>query len=165
VEKIITLLNLLYFIILISNSIIQAQIDTLWTQTYGNSNYDACWSVRQTLDGGYVIAGRTESYGEGLSDVWLIKTDSQGDTLWTQAYGGSSNEHGITAQQTTDGGYIITGSTQSYGAGLYDVWLIKTDDHGDTVWTRTYGGNVDDYGYFVQQTTNGGYIPGHTVPD
>ena len=138
-----------------------AQGDTLWTRTYGGTDYDYSYSVQQTTDGGYIIAGFTGSYGanpDSTSDIWLIKTDSLGDTLWTKTYGGTSDDHGLSVQQTTDGGYIIAGVTNSYGAGGYDVYLIKTDAQGDTLWTRTYGGTDYDCGSSVQQTTDGGYI-------
>jgi len=132
--------------------------DTLWTRTYGGSDFDAGYSVQQTSDGGYIIAGYTESFGAGGYDVYLLKTDSSGDTLWTRTYGGSASDWGNSVQQTSDGGYIIAGYTDSFGAGGYDVYLLKTDSSGDTLWTRIYGGIDDDHGRSVQQTSDGGYI-------
>jgi hypothetical protein len=132
--------------------------DTLWTRTYGGSGWDEGTSVQQTTDGGYVVAGRTDSFGVGYWAVYLIKTDSNGDTLWTRTYGGSSGDVSNSVQQTTDGGYIVAGETNSFGAGEDDVYLIKTDSLGDTLWTRTYGGSSWEQGSSVQQTTDGGYV-------
>ena len=132
--------------------------EPIWTRTYGGSSYDLAYSVQQTSDGGLIVVGSTLSYGAGYSDVYLIKTDVSGNTIWTQTYGGSEGDGGYSVQQTSDGGYILAGYTQSYGAGSKDVYLIKTDVSGDTIWTRTYGGNREDESHSVQQTLDGGYI-------
>jgi hypothetical protein len=137
--------------------------DTLWTKTYGLLLNDIGYSVQQTTDGGYIIAGETFSFGTGSSDVYLVKTDTLGNTLWTRTYGGTDWDGQPSVQQTTDGGYIIAGETFSFGSGSGDVYLVKTDTLGDTLWTRTYGGTDDDDGYSVQQTSDSGYIiAGHT---
>jgi hypothetical protein len=139
--------------------------DTIWTRTYGGSDADVARSVQQTSDGGYIIAGLTNSFGAGNDDVYLIKTDASGDTIWTRTYGGSGDDEGNSVCETSDGGYIIAGKTESFGAGRNDVYLIKTDVSGDTIWTRTYGGSDWDWGYSVQQTSDGGYIiAGWTYP-
>jgi len=132
--------------------------DSLWARTYGRSRSDYGYSVQQTSDGGYIIAGYTESFGPGGYDVWLLKADSSGHLLRTRTYGGSRTDCGYSVQQTSDGGYVIAGWTLSFGAGRGDVYLLKTDSSGDTLWTRTYGGSSDDIGYSVQQTADGGYI-------
>ncbi|MCH7760724.1 hypothetical protein IIA15_04890 [candidate division TA06 bacterium] len=132
--------------------------DTLWTKTYGGTLSDVGTSVQQTSDGGYIIAGYTNSFGAGLFDVYLIKTDSLGDTLWTQTIGDTSNDYGNFVRQTSDGGYVIAGFSNSFGPGDADVYLIRTDSLGDTLWTRTYGGISTDIGYSVQETQDGGYI-------
>ena len=132
--------------------------DTLWTRTHGGTNEEVCYSVRRTFDGGYVVVGYTASYGAGNEDVYLVKTDAVGDTEWTRTYGGLGNDIGFSVQQTPDSGYIIAGYTASYGAGNGDVYLVKTNSSGDTLWTRTYGGTNEEMGYSVQRTLDGGYV-------
>jgi hypothetical protein len=132
--------------------------DALWTRTYGGTGEDYGNSVQQTSDSGYIVAGWTNSFGAGGHDIYLIKTNASGDTLWTRTYGGTGGDEGYSVQQTSDGGYIIAGYTGSFGAGGWDVYLIKTNASGDTLWTSTYGGAYDDWGYSVGQTSDGGYI-------
>jgi len=132
--------------------------DTLWTRTLGGMQDDDGYCVQQTADGGYILVGCTFSFGAGESDVYLVKTDAKGDTLWTRAFGGTSYDYGCSVRQTSDGGYVVAGYTYSFGAGYTDVYLIKTDANGDTLWTRAYGGTLDDYGWSVQQTSDGGYV-------
>jgi len=132
--------------------------DTLWTRVYGGTGRDEGYSVQQTTDGGYVIAGYTNSFGTGNGDVYLVKTNASGDTLWTRTFGGTDYDEGASVQQTADGGYIVAGRTYSFGAGSDDVYLIKTNAQGDTSWTRAYGEEGIDEGYSVQQTADGGYI-------
>jgi hypothetical protein len=132
--------------------------NTIWTQTYGGTGDDGGYSVNQTTDGGYIITGYTNSYGAGRSDVYLVKTDADGDTNWTRTYGGSANDGGYSVNRTTDGGYIITGYTYPFGVLRSEVYLIKTNSSGDTAWTKTYGWVDDDEGFSVNQTSDGGYI-------
>ncbi|MCX6841449.1 MAG: T9SS type A sorting domain-containing protein [candidate division WOR-3 bacterium] len=132
--------------------------NTLWTRTYGDTAHDEGWSVQQTTDGGYIIAGYTLSFGAGDHDVYLIKTDAGGDTQWTRTCGGTGLDAGWSVQQTTDSGYVITGATTSSGAGTEDVYLIKTDAQGNSLWTRTFGSSDIEEGHSVQQTADGGYV-------
>ena len=126
----------------------------LWTKTYDGGLEDHASSFQQTEDGGYILAGSTNSFGAGSHDVWLIKTDANGDTLWTKTYGSTDIEVGNSVKQTTDGGYIIAGDTKSFGAGDYDFWLIKTDSFGDTLWTKTFGGIYEDRAFSVLETAD-----------
>jgi hypothetical protein len=118
--------------------------------------------VQQTSDGGYIITGGTVPLNSAASDVFLIKTDSDGKQKWSQTFDGPGDDVGYSVQQTSDGGYIITGGTKSYdttyNARIYKVWLIKTDSGGKTLWSQILGGAGDDVGYSVQQTSDGGYI-------
>ncbi len=137
--------------------------DTLWTRIYGGVEVDKGYSVQQTTDGGYIIVGETASFGAGGSDVWLLKTDENGDTLWTTLYGGMREEVGYSVQQTTDSGYIITGFADT-GPTSTAILLLKTTTSGQIQWSRYYElGQENNSGYSVQQTTDNGYIiAGHT---
>ncbi|MGC8931577.1 MAG: hypothetical protein ACP5K6_08610, partial [Dictyoglomus sp.] len=93
---------------------------------------DEAYSIQQTTDGGYIVAGYTESFGAGNGDFYIIKLDSNGDKVWEKTYGGSSYDRAYSIQQTTDGGYIVAGGTSSFGAGSADFYIIKTDSEGNT---------------------------------
>jgi hypothetical protein len=106
---------------------------------------------------GYVLAGHTSSMGAGEQDMLLLKTDIDGDLIWVRTYGDTSAERAYALQQTSDGGFIISGMTASMGAGFYDFYLVKTNSSGDTSWTRTFGGTHQEQAYDVKQTADGGY--------
>ena len=134
-----------------------------WTQTYGGAGDDLAHSVIQTIDGGYAIVGRTESYGAGLEDFWLIKTDSVGHMQWNFTYGGTESDEALSLVQTFDGGYAIAGITRSVGTDSGESWLVKTDAGGDLEWSQTYGGKNGDRAYSMVQTADGGYaLAGYT---
>jgi hypothetical protein len=132
--------------------------DTLWTRVYGDSLTDYPYSVQETQDGGFIVCGSTDSRGAGSYDVYLLKTDSQGDTLWSKTFGGPAWDYGRCARRTLDGGYVICGYTESHGSGSFDIWVIRTDSLGDTLWTRTFGGDAADLGRWIEQSRDGGYI-------
>jgi len=131
----------------------------IFTKTYGYKGADWGSFMCETTDGGYVIGGSysTDSTQTDI-DTYIIKTDANGDTLWTRAFGGSGNDYGQYIQQTTDGGYILSGYTNSFGAGDYDAFLLKVNANGDTVFAKTFGGTGDDEANMVTQTSDGGYI-------
>jgi hypothetical protein len=128
----------------------------VWNKTYGGENSEYAYFVQQTSDNGYIIVGSTYSSSTEF-DIWLVKTDSSGNMQWNKTYGGSLDEEAYSVQQTSDGGYIITGFTDSLSDNR-DIWLIKTDPSGNVEWSQTYGGTKDDDAYAVQQTNDGGYI-------
>jgi hypothetical protein len=141
--------------------------DSLWTRTYGGGETEYGASIEVTSDSGYIVAGSTESFGTpGTYGVYLIRTTADGDTLWTRALGGPLFSEGMSVVRTTDGGCVVAGCTESYGAGGSDVYLIGANPSGDTVWTRTFGGIDDDGAFSIQRTTDGGYvIAGQKGPD
>ncbi len=132
--------------------------DQQWSKTFGGISVDYGRSVQQTLEGGYIVAGYTYSYGAGDSDAWLIKTNANGDQQWNWTFGGTLEDGANSVQQTQDGGYVVAGWTMSYAAGKYDAWLLKTDASGKEQWNKTFGGTLNDTVYYVQQTSDGGYI-------
>jgi len=147
---------------------------TQWQKNYGGNLSDYESYAGQTSDGGYIMVGSTNSYSmpsgrtyKGLAgytspvitnDIYLVKTDAAGNQVWAKTYGGPGDELGSCVKQTSDGGYIIVGSTDSFGKGMNDIYLIKTDKYGNVQWNKTYGGSGEDFGIFVQQTPDGGYI-------
>ncbi|MFZ5979020.1 MAG: FlgD immunoglobulin-like domain containing protein [Candidatus Zixiibacteriota bacterium] len=132
--------------------------DTLWTRTFGGDDTDYGYDIEQTSDGGFILVGKTRSYGAGLMDVYLIRTDSLGNEIWSKTFGGTANDDGMSVRQTSDGGFIVCGTTNSFGNGYADVYLIKTNALGDMLWARAYGGAGGDLGYAVRPAAAGGYI-------
>ena len=112
----------------------------LYTRTYGGDSTDYGYDLQETSDGGYVIVGGTRSSGSGEGDVYLIKTDSSGALQWSRTLGGVGNDEGHSVRVTNDNGFIIGGTTSSYGAGYDDFYLIKTDSTGTLTWYKTFGG-------------------------
>jgi len=129
-----------------------------WAKSYGGSGNELAWSIQQTRDSGYIVAGQTTSYGAGYSDYWVLKLDSNGDIKWQKTYGGCMSDEAHSVRQTYEGGYIVAGSTTSYGAGGYDIWVLKLNDWGEVEWQRTYGGCGDEFALSVDDTNEGGFI-------
>ena len=130
-----------------------------WNKIFGGTDGEQARSVQQTTDDGYIVVGYTYSYGAGSRDVWLIKTDENGNEEWNKTFGGAWREVAGSVQQTKDNGYIVAGYiNESYDSDSGDLWLIKTDENGNEEWNKTFGGTRQDYANSVQQTTDDGYI-------
>jgi len=134
-----------------------------WTKTIGGPESEEGNSLIQTSDGGYAIAGYTESFGTGDWDFYVVKLDAKGNLQWTKTIGGPESEWGNSLIQASDGGYTIAGTTTSFGAGWKDVYVVKLDAKGNLQWTKTIGGPKDDWGTSLIRTSDGGYaIAGYT---
>lgn len=153
-----------------------------WQKTYGGTLYDYATAIRQTADGGYIVAGYSGSkdgdvtgthWGGSDDDYWLVKLDASGTISWQQSYGGSGEDQAYSIEQTTDGGYVVTGSSASNdglvsgnhnpGGSKKDFWTLKLDTSGNLSWQICYGGTGDDIAYSIQQTMDMGYILAGTV--
>ena len=130
-----------------------------WNRTIGGAGDDYAFSLAETVDGGYTVAGYTRSYGAGRDDFWLVKTDSSGNAEWNRTYGGWDDEGAISLVLCSDGGYALAGMTESFGYGSDrdDFWLVKTDSFGNMEWNQTYGGTIREYGFCLIQASDGGY--------
>jgi hypothetical protein len=135
----------------------------IWTKVYGGANAEGCSRIIETSDGGFAIAGYTFSFGNGNSDMFLIKTDSLGNTLWTKTYGGIGFEYAYSVEQTNDYGYILAGYSTSNVNRNKNVYIVKTNSNGDAIWTKTYGKDSVDIASSVYKTSDGNYLVcGHT---
>ena len=189
-SKIITLVKaskytalLFFFFFKFSSSIGQEAPEVIWDKTFGGSGLDTLPHIQQTSDGGYIVAGNSESNdgdisdgNNGNSDYWIVKLDGLGNKVWDKTYGGSGDDFARSIQQTSDGGYIVTGYMNSNDGDVtdgnnrdisdfyHDYWIIKLDGLGNKVWDKTYGGSDYEYAESIQQTSDGGYIvAGHTL--
>jgi hypothetical protein len=171
---------LIAFVILINSNSLQAQTALVkqWDKTFGGSNYDQFSSLKQTTDGGYIlgglsfspISGTKSQASKGRDDYWVIKLDASGNKTWDKTLGGSSNDHCSSLQQTSDGGYILGGSSSSpisgdksqanKAQGFDDYWVVKLNANGNKLWDKTIGSSGDDNLTSLQQTSDGGYILG-----
>lgn len=132
--------------------------DTMWTRLYGGFDFDKGYAIDQTSDGGYIVFGLTKSFGQGADDVWLVRLDAYGDTIWIRTFGSEYIDIAFAGRQVSDGGFIAAGYTFSNGTGYSDALLIKTDYDGNMQWEKTYGNQYSERFNSVQQTTDGGYI-------
>ena len=151
--------------------------DIIWQKCFGGTNEDYAYSIQQTSDSGFIVAGYTFSNDgdvsgyHGYFDYWVVKLNSSGDIEWQKCLGGTNNDYANSIQQTSDGGFIVAGYTESndgdvsgYHGGDYDAWVVKLNSSGDILWQKCLGGTIDDRAYSIQQTSDGGFIvAGFTV--
>ncbi|MFC2164013.1 hypothetical protein ACFLT2_03325 [Acidobacteriota bacterium] len=143
-----------YWVIKLNNS-----GDIQWQKVYDTWRTELGYAIQQTDDSGYIVAGTLKlPNNEGADDINIIKLDSNGDIEWQKTYGGGSDEFPWSIKQTDDGGYIVAGETQSFGAGNKDILLIKLDSNGLILWQKTYGGASYEHARYIQETIEGGYI-------
>ncbi|HYV94245.1 MAG TPA: T9SS type A sorting domain-containing protein [Chitinophagales bacterium] len=141
-----------------------------WQKSLGGSSDDYPYSIRQTIDSGFIIAGYSRSNDEdvtgnhGLRDFWIVKLDSLGNMQWQKSLGGSDNEAAYSIQQTTEGGFIVAGSSASndgdvsFNHGSSDCWIVKLDSSGSIEWQKSLGGSYTDEAYSIQQTSDSGFV-------
>ena len=129
----------------------------VWDKTFGGRENDEAYSIIQTEDRGYAVAGFTVLEETGDRDILVIKLDKEGNKVWDRAFGGTSEDWANSIIQTKDGGYMVAGWTSSMGAGKTDVWIVKLDKRGDLIWDKTFGGSENDEAHSIIQTDDGGY--------
>jgi hypothetical protein len=137
----------------------------LWENTYGGTGSDIGFAAAPTADGGGLVCGWTVADSTGSKNVYIVRIDGNGDTLWTRNYGGAEDDFGTALCPVDNGGFVVTGWTESYGGGSDDIYLLRLDDNGDTLWTRTYGDQNQDYGEGVIQNHEGNYMVCGVIQD
>ncbi|GEM_PF-4759393 len=136
-----------------------------WWRTFGGDDDDVAKSVCVADNGDFVIAGYTKSFGAGLSDFWVIRLNTYGDTIWTKTFGGAATDQAFSIKETSDNGFIVAGFTESFGNGSADIWLIKINGNGDAEWSSFAGTEETEVGYSVVQAPDGGYaVAGKQIP-
>jgi len=140
------------------DDVVQPQNVVCWEKTFGGSGSDQASSIQPTVDGGYIVAGDTDSRGEGDSDAWVLKLDANGSLEWDATFGGIDEDKASSIQPTADGGYVVAGDTSSKGAGNSDAWILKLDIDGSLEWDETFGGDEYDEANSIQQTRDLGYV-------
>jgi len=153
-----------------NNNLAFGQVVIDWQKCFGGTAEDQPYSFKQTPDSGYILIGYTFStdgdvtMNHGYKDMWLIKTDKDGNIVWQKTFGGTSSDDGYSIDFTADGGFILCGNSGSIDGdvsgnhGMLDVWLVRTDSLGNIIWQNSYGGNKDEIGNSVIATNDGGFV-------
>lgn len=150
---------ILYFVSLFYVSTPSMAASDGWAATYGGVSFDEAYYIQQTNDGGYIVAGVTDSFGAGGGDIWVLKLRADGTLEWQKTYGKSGGERVFSIQQTGDGGYVLAGDTTSFVFGnkdTPDLLVLKLKSDGAVEWQKTYGGDNYDQASSIQQTSDGG---------
>jgi hypothetical protein len=135
----------------------------VWDLTYGGAVTDLAHSIVALADGGFAVAGNTESKGAGSADVWVLRLDEAGNVVWDQTYGGAEWDYAYSIVALADGGFAVAGRTFSKGAGEEDMWVLRLDEAGNVVWDQTFGGAKWDYAYSIVALADGGFaVAGYT---
>ena len=142
---------------------LDANGNIIWQRTYGGgaTSDDFAHSVRQTLDGGFIVAGHSFVPGStpGNTDFWVLRLDANGGVIWQKKYGGAGGDHNAQVDVTPDGGFFVAGVTASFGAGPNgDFWVLRLDATGNIIWQKTYGGSGTEYAYSMKSTSDGGAV-------
>jgi len=132
-------------------------VEIVWESTYGGTDDDWAFDVIECADGGLLVGAITYSFGNGWGDIWLIRTDEDGNPQWSQAYGGTDGDYGDTILELDDGGFLVAGYTNSFGAGGYDAWLLRVDTDGNHLWNQTFGGPGNDWCFDAVECSTGGF--------
>jgi len=156
-----SLLSIVLLLLSVMVGFAQLPPDTLWTKTFPGIYSDIARQVQPTSDGGYVIAGESESFGPGIWSVYVVKTDSAGEVEWNKTYGGANYDFPYAIRQTTDGGYIVGTYTTSFPPSGTNLRLIKLDQSGDTLWTSVLpnsNGKIVNAASCIVQAPDGGFL-------
>jgi uncharacterized delta-60 repeat protein len=131
-----------------------------WQKTYGGNGSETASSIKETADGGYIVAGWTSSFGEGRADFWVLKLNPDTSVAWQKSYGGADWDYAYSIQEASGGGYIVAGYTYSLGLGGPDFWILKLNSDGSVAWQNNYGESSNEGLWSIDQTSDGGYIAG-----
>ncbi len=129
-----------------------------WERTYGGNDWDIGNAVVETKDDAYLLVGKTYSYGAANENIYAIKTNFSGDTIWTKTFGGDSTDYANAVDVMMDSTYLIGATTNSFGHGNFDGYVLNLNTNGDTIWTQTYGEDKEDIINSIKQTPDSGFV-------